>query len=228
MRNYRPGMLVNWTSLYFFLVFFSFQLYFLGFCSLKSLKLNWYSFWNVYYIAYRIDSSQVEPFESCNSCSIFHLKKPKLITPQWIFIMHIKFAHTSSTHYDVAGDENRLWKWNSPYLKYFSKLQTQLGTYSIFILNTLYIKQIFKAMTSLWHDESPSHFSTVNQQIVIIFSLPILIDRIFEKFLGPPFCKIHHHGPHFWKKENYLDTLSIKALVGIRFLFVLDFKYIPI
>ena len=144
MRNYRPGMLVNWTSLYFFLVFFSFQLYFLGFCSLKSLKLNWYSFWNVYYIAYRIDSSQVEPFESCNSCSIFHLKKPKLITPQWIFIMHIKFAHTSSTHYDVAGDENRLWKWNSPYLKYFSKLQTQLGTYSIFILNTLYIKQIFK------------------------------------------------------------------------------------
>ena len=61
-------------------------------------------------------------FESCNSCSIFHLKKPKLITPQWIFIMHIKFAHTSSTHYNVAGDENRLWKWNSPYLKYFSKL----------------------------------------------------------------------------------------------------------
>ena len=141
-----------------------------------------------------------------------------MITPQWIFIMHIKFAHTSSTHYNVAGDENRLWKWNSPYLKYFSKL---LNSKHNFHLEHPVYQTNFQAMTSLWHDESPSHFSTVNQQIVIIFSLPILIDRIFEKFLRPPFCKIHHHGPHFWKKENYSDTLSMKALIGIRFLFVL-------
>ena len=120
--------------------------------------------------------------------------------------MHIKFAHTSSTHYNVAGDENRLWKWNSPYLKYFSKL---LNSKLNFHLEHPVYQTNFQAMTSLWHDESPSHFSTVNQQIVIIFSLPILIDRIFEKFLGPPFCKIHHHGPHFWKKENYSDTLSM-------------------
>ena len=77
-------------------------------------------------------------------------------------------------------------------------------------------------MTSQWHDESPSHFSTVNQQIVIIFSLPILIDRIFEKFLGPPFAKYTTMAHISERKKRYSDSLSNESaqLIGIRFLFV--------
>ena len=158
----------------------------------------------------------------------FSSKKAKIDYPS----MNIYYAHKIRTHFF-----NPLWCcrwWESALKMEFTIFEILLQTPNSiryifhFHLEHPVYQTNFQAMTSLWHDESPSHFSTVNQQIVIIFSLPILIDRIFEKFLGPPFCKIHHHGPHFWKKENYSYTQSIKALVGIRFLFVLDFKWIPI
>ena len=67
----------------------------------------------------------------------------------------------------------------------------------------------------LWHDENPSHFSTVNQEIIIIFTLICIswltgfYTKMFRKPMQNCIYLSRKHTTAFWKRKKLL-------VVGIR------------
>ena len=60
----------------------------------------------------------------------------------------------------------------------------------------------------LWHDENPSHFSTVNQEIIIIFTLICIswltgfYTKMFRKPMQNCIYLSRKHTTAFWKRKN--------------------------